>query len=49
VFDGVGVGHEDPKYVMSKSGQTVLLPVGPNSLHSPFTQVDRHHFVSPVL
>jgi hypothetical protein len=49
VFDGVGVGHEVPKYVTSKSGQTVRLPVGPNNLHSPFTQVDKHHLVSPVL
>lgn len=31
VFDGVGVGHDVLKYVSSKSGQTVLLPVGPNN------------------
>jgi len=28
---GVGVGHNVLKYVSSKSGQTVLLPVGPNN------------------
>ena len=28
---GVGVGHDVLKYVSSKSGQTVLLPVGPNN------------------
>jgi hypothetical protein len=35
--------------VLSKSGQTLWLPVGPNNLHSPFTQDDKHHLVSPVL
>ena len=46
---GVGVGQNLLKYVSSKSGQTVLLPVGPNNLQSPFIQEDKHHLVSPVL
>ena len=33
----------------SKSGQTLLLPDGPNTTGNPLTYSERYHWVAPVL
>jgi hypothetical protein len=40
----VGVGQTEFKNEEGKSGQTLLLLLGPNNIHSPSGNSDKHHF-----
>jgi hypothetical protein len=49
--DGViaGVGQMEFKYDEGKSGQVLLLLLGPKRMHSPLGNSDKHHFKSVKL